>query len=189
MALPFKIDYLLTSGRVESERLEFKTGCNPLTVMNTLCAFANDFHNLGGGYISDVLHRNVPDSSEGQDGAEQGAIRRAGRRSARVAARVAARVTSECGVAGPDKPNRLTIAGATNRVVVGFQAIFGEPGSAGQVRCYSLQAATGLVESAWWGLPGYTNMQGLQGDVRATNPAAPGAGFYRGRVWLQPGAP
>jgi hypothetical protein len=32
-------------------------------------------------------------------------------------------------------------------------------------------------------------MQGLQGDVRATNPAAPGAGFYRGRVWLQPGAP
>ena len=51
MALPFKIDYLLTSGRVESERLEFKTGWNPLKVMHTLCAFANDFHNLGGGYV------------------------------------------------------------------------------------------------------------------------------------------
>ena len=51
MQLPFKIDYLLTSGRVESERLEFKAGWNPLKVMHTLCAFANDFHNLGGGYI------------------------------------------------------------------------------------------------------------------------------------------
>ena len=51
MALPFKIDYLLTSGRVDSERLEFKTGWNPLKVMHTLCAFANDFHNLGGGYV------------------------------------------------------------------------------------------------------------------------------------------
>jgi ATP-dependent DNA helicase RecG len=51
VSLPFKIDYLLTSGRVESERLEFKTGWNPLKVMHTLCAFANDFHNLGGGYI------------------------------------------------------------------------------------------------------------------------------------------
>jgi ATP-dependent DNA helicase RecG len=51
VALPFKIDYLLTSGRVESERLEFKTGWNPLKVMHTLCAFANDFHNLGGGYV------------------------------------------------------------------------------------------------------------------------------------------
>jgi ATP-dependent DNA helicase RecG len=51
VSLPFKIDYLLTSGRVESERLEFKTGWNPLKIMHTLCAFANDFHNLGGGYI------------------------------------------------------------------------------------------------------------------------------------------
>ena len=47
MALPFKIEYLLTSGRVESERLEFKTGWNPLKVMHALCAFANDFHYPG----------------------------------------------------------------------------------------------------------------------------------------------
>jgi ATP-dependent DNA helicase RecG len=36
---------------VEWERLELKEGWNPLDVLHTLCAFANDFHNLGGGYI------------------------------------------------------------------------------------------------------------------------------------------
>ncbi|MBM4035964.1 MAG: transcriptional regulator [Planctomycetes bacterium] len=51
MQLPFSIEYLLTSGRVESERLEFKAGWNPKAVLHTLCAFANDFHNLGGGYV------------------------------------------------------------------------------------------------------------------------------------------
>ncbi|MFH1463672.1 MAG: Fic family protein, partial [Pseudomonadota bacterium] len=35
----------------EWERLEFKAGWNPLQVLHTLCAFANDFHNLGGGYL------------------------------------------------------------------------------------------------------------------------------------------
>jgi hypothetical protein len=29
---------------VESERIEFKEGWNPLSVLHTLCAFANDFH-------------------------------------------------------------------------------------------------------------------------------------------------
>ena len=37
---------------MEWERLEFKRGWNPEAVLHTLCAFANDFHNLGGGYIS-----------------------------------------------------------------------------------------------------------------------------------------
>jgi ATP-dependent DNA helicase RecG len=36
---------------VESERVEFKEGWNPLSTLHTLCAFANDFHNLGGGYL------------------------------------------------------------------------------------------------------------------------------------------
>lgn len=31
--------------------LELKKGWNPADVLHTLCAFANDFHNLGGGYI------------------------------------------------------------------------------------------------------------------------------------------
>jgi hypothetical protein len=96
-------------------------------------------------------------------------------------------------VAGTDPTNALsrfalTVA-LTNgaAVAVGFQAILGEPGSEGQVRFYTLESATGLsADAAWWGLPGYTNLQGLQGDVWATNPAMPGAGFYRGRVWLEP---
>jgi len=51
MTLPIAIDSLLHGKAVEWERLEFKAGWNPLDVLHTLCAFANDFHNLGGGYI------------------------------------------------------------------------------------------------------------------------------------------
>ena len=51
MNLPINIDDLLTARTVEWERLEFKSGWNPEDVLRTMCAFANDFHNLGGGYI------------------------------------------------------------------------------------------------------------------------------------------
>ena len=51
MKLPIPIDSLLHGKAVEWERLEFKQGWNPLDILYTLCAFANDFHNLGGGYI------------------------------------------------------------------------------------------------------------------------------------------
>ena len=51
MKLPISMDMLLHGKAVEWERLEFKSGWNPLDVLHTLCAFANDFHNLGGGYI------------------------------------------------------------------------------------------------------------------------------------------
>ncbi|MFH1664848.1 MAG: Fic family protein [Candidatus Omnitrophota bacterium] len=51
MNLPINIDDLLTARTVEWERLEFKEGWNPEAVLHSLCAFANDFHNLGGGYI------------------------------------------------------------------------------------------------------------------------------------------
>ncbi len=51
MALPINIESLLHGKAVEWERLEFKAGWDPLAVMHTICAFANDFHNLGGGYI------------------------------------------------------------------------------------------------------------------------------------------
>ena len=50
-ALPINIKDLLNGKPVEWERLEFKEGWNPLDVLHTICAFANDFHNLGGGYI------------------------------------------------------------------------------------------------------------------------------------------
>lgn len=51
MALPLNIDDVLLGRSVEWERLEFKKNWNPEDVLHTLCAFANDFHNLGGGYL------------------------------------------------------------------------------------------------------------------------------------------
>ena len=51
MPLPINIHELLRGKSVEWERLEFKEGWNPLGSLHTICAFANDFHNLGGGYI------------------------------------------------------------------------------------------------------------------------------------------
>lgn len=49
--LPINIDDLLHHRTVESERIEYKQGWNPESILHTLCAFANDFHNLGGGYV------------------------------------------------------------------------------------------------------------------------------------------
>ena len=51
MALPINIYELLHGRIVESERLEFKEGWNPEAVLHTMCAFANDINNWGGGYI------------------------------------------------------------------------------------------------------------------------------------------
>ncbi len=48
--LPINIDDLLHHRAVESERVEYKEGWNPESILHTLCAFANDFHNLGGGH-------------------------------------------------------------------------------------------------------------------------------------------
>lgn len=50
-ALPINISELLEGQIVEWERLEFKTGWNPEDVIHTMCAFANDFNNWGGGYL------------------------------------------------------------------------------------------------------------------------------------------
>jgi ATP-dependent DNA helicase RecG len=51
MALPINIGDLLHGRTVEWERIEFKEGWNPEEVMHTICAFANDYNNWGGGYI------------------------------------------------------------------------------------------------------------------------------------------
>ena len=51
MSLPVNIHEVLQGRPVEWERLEFKRGWNPEAVLHTLCAFANDFQNLGGDYI------------------------------------------------------------------------------------------------------------------------------------------
>ena len=53
--LPINLDDLLHCRGVESERVEFKASWDPdttgLQVLRTICAFANDYHNLNGGYI------------------------------------------------------------------------------------------------------------------------------------------
>jgi len=49
MHLPINISDLLNNSIVESDRIEFKADWNPEPVLRTICAFANDFHNFGGG--------------------------------------------------------------------------------------------------------------------------------------------
>lgn len=51
MALPININELLNGTTVEWERIEFKKGWNPEDVIHSICAFANDVNNWGGGYI------------------------------------------------------------------------------------------------------------------------------------------
>ena len=53
--LPVNVDHLLRHRGVESERVEFKASWDENTtgpqVLRTICAFANDYHNLNGGYV------------------------------------------------------------------------------------------------------------------------------------------
>lgn len=51
MAIPINIKTLLSGKVVEWERLDFKRGWNPVDVMHSVCTFANDVNNWGGGYI------------------------------------------------------------------------------------------------------------------------------------------
>jgi ATP-dependent DNA helicase RecG len=51
MPLPININKLLKGRVIEWDRLEFKKGWNPEEVIRTICAFANDVNNWGGGYI------------------------------------------------------------------------------------------------------------------------------------------
>lgn len=49
--LPINLEFLLKKQRIESNRVEFKEGWNPEPILKSICAFANDFDNIGGGYI------------------------------------------------------------------------------------------------------------------------------------------
>ena len=53
--LPIDLDSLLYCSGIESERVEFREAWDPdrigPQVLRTICAFANDYHNLNGGYI------------------------------------------------------------------------------------------------------------------------------------------
>lgn len=51
MGLPINIEDLINSKTIEHSRIEFKRGWNPFNIIRTVCAFANDIDELGGGYI------------------------------------------------------------------------------------------------------------------------------------------
>lgn len=51
MALPTNLSTLLEGGVVEWGRLEFKETWDPQASLKTICAFANDIDNWGGGYL------------------------------------------------------------------------------------------------------------------------------------------
>lgn len=51
MSIPVNIEELINHRIVESNRVEFKADYNPTAVIRTICAFANDIDNVGGGYI------------------------------------------------------------------------------------------------------------------------------------------
>ena len=55
MALAININDLFNKQKIESNRIEFKKGWNPGSIYHSICAFANDFDDLGGGYIIVVV--------------------------------------------------------------------------------------------------------------------------------------
>lgn len=61
MALPTSIRTLLDGGVVEWARIEFKETWDPQASLKTICAFANDIDNWGGGYL-------VIGVAQGEDG-------------------------------------------------------------------------------------------------------------------------
>ncbi|MCD8009986.1 MAG: ATP-binding protein [Lachnospiraceae bacterium] len=51
MELEISVEDLLNKHRIESDRVEFKASWNPDDIYHSVCAFANDYDNVGGGYI------------------------------------------------------------------------------------------------------------------------------------------
>ena len=51
MAIPVNVDNLINKRIVESTRIEYKGDWNPNPIIHSICAFANDIDNVGGGYI------------------------------------------------------------------------------------------------------------------------------------------
>lgn len=59
MGMPTSIQTLLSGGVVEWARIEFKTTWDPQASLKTICAFANDIDNWGGGYIVIGVNQEV----------------------------------------------------------------------------------------------------------------------------------
>lgn len=49
--IPLKLEKLLKGRTAEQNRVEYKEGWNPNDIIHTICAFANDFPNVNGGYL------------------------------------------------------------------------------------------------------------------------------------------
>lgn len=49
--IPLRIERLLVGQIVEQDRVEYKEGWNPNDIIHTICAFANDYNNMNGGYL------------------------------------------------------------------------------------------------------------------------------------------
>ena len=83
MVIPVNIEDLLHKRKIESTRI-LKTGWNPDKIYRTICAFANDFDNIGVGYIIDIskatLERILKQLSSGPLGLVeyQGALKTGG---------------------------------------------------------------------------------------------------------------
>ena len=51
LIIPTSIENILNENVVENARLELNKDWNPESILHTICAFANDIDNWGGGYI------------------------------------------------------------------------------------------------------------------------------------------
>lgn len=51
MDLPINIEDLIHQRKVERTRIEYKSDYNPEPIIHSITAFANDFDNMGGGYL------------------------------------------------------------------------------------------------------------------------------------------
>ena len=49
MELEISVEDLLNKRKIESDRIEFKVGWKPDDIYHSVCAFANDYNNDGGG--------------------------------------------------------------------------------------------------------------------------------------------
>jgi ATP-dependent DNA helicase RecG len=58
MPLPININDLINGRTVEWERTEFKESWNPEDILHSMCAFANDINNWGGGYVIIGIEEN-----------------------------------------------------------------------------------------------------------------------------------
>lgn len=59
MPIPINVDSLLTGGVIENARIELKETWDAAASLKTICAFANDIDNWGGGYLIVGVHENA----------------------------------------------------------------------------------------------------------------------------------